>query len=67
MTVGLAEILAPVTIPIVGLMARLVAPPTAQERVMLCPALMVVGVAVKLEMLGNGMVTVIVTGALTLP
>ena len=68
MTVGLTDtLIVPVTVPTVGLMLRLIAPPTAYESVVLWPAVMAKVVAVKLEMLGVGIETLTVTGAVALP
>ena len=65
--VGLTAMLVPVTVPMVGLMLRLVAPPTAQDNVVLCPVVIIPGVAVKLEIAGLGAETVTVTEAVVLP
>lgn len=51
-SVGETATLVPVTAPTPWLMLRLVAPLTDQERVLLCPEVMLAGFAVKLVMVG---------------
>ena len=63
--VGETVVEVPVTVPI-PLMEREVAPDTDHERVELAPALMVAGLAVKLEIVG-GTTTVTVVCAVVLP
>ena len=48
-------------------MLKLVAPVTAQERMLLCPEVMLVGFAVKLEIVGADGVTVTVAVAVVFP
>ena len=64
---GLTVTLVPVTVPTPWSIFRLVAPLTTQERVLLCPVVMVVGFAVKLDRTGFGCVTVTVTVAVEPP
>ena len=52
--VGLTTVLVPVTGPTFASMLRLVAPDTTQDKVLLCPAPMPAGVAVKLLIVGAG-------------
>ena len=64
---GVTPIVVPVTVPTVGLILRLVAPVTDQARTLLVPALMMLGLAVKLLMVGLARFTVTVTVEVTLP
>jgi len=66
---GVTTRLLPTTAPMLGLMLRLVAPLTDQERVLLWPAVRVDGLAAKLEMTGAVCVpvTVMVVEAERLP
>ena len=66
---GLTTLVVPVTVPTPLSMLRLVAPDTDQLKVLLCPAVMVAGVAMKLEMAGGcgAGFTVTVVVAVTLP
>ena len=66
-TLGETDTLVPVTVPTVGLMLRLVAPPTAQDSAVLWPVVIADGSAAKLEMEGIGIETVTVTVAVLLP
>lgn len=69
MVFGATARLLPVTAPTLGLMLRLVAPLTDQERMLLWPAVIEEGVAVKLPIIGTrgGAVTFTITIALTDP
>ena len=64
---GLTLTLVPVTVPTPWSMLRLVAPLTTQESVLVWPALMLAGLAVKLVMVGLGGVTVTVAVEVLLP
>ena len=57
--VGATTILVPVTVPTPGLMLRLVAPLTDQERVLDWPEEMLVGLAVKFEIVGMGAAAIV--------
>ena len=65
--VGVTPTVVPDTIPTVGLILRLAAPVAVQARTLLDPALMMLGLAVKLLMVGLARFTVTVTVAVTLP
>jgi hypothetical protein len=51
--VGETDLLVPVTVPTPWSMLRLAPPLTDQERVLLCPELMLVGLAEKLVIVGE--------------
>ena len=63
--VGLTVVEVPVTVPRPWLMDKEVAPVTCQDRVELCPEVMVAGVAVKEEITGTGLLAVLLTVTLT--
>jgi hypothetical protein len=66
--VGVTTFVVPVTIPMPGLMARLIAPDTLQLRVLLCPAVRDAGDAAKAAIVGVPKApTDTVTDAVTLP
>ena len=65
--VGVTPTVVPVTAPMVGLIVRLVAPVTDQASTLLAPAFRVLGVAVKLLIVGLAAFTVISKVEVTLP
>ena len=67
MAAGVTVTVVPVTVPTVGLILRLVAPLTDQDRVLLCPVVMLVGLAVKLAIVGFWPDTVTETVAVVEP
>ena len=64
---GLTVTLVPVTLPMPWSMLRLVAPLTDQERMVLCPGIILAGLAVKLAIVGRLPDTVTVVVAVVLP